>query len=268
MTSPGGGADQGGELGADPLAGREPPLTPSADEPPTPLALDRVAEPRGGPPGQPPEGIAVEVDEARVADDELAPEARERVGRVQTAGLHKSVRVDRLRPTALAGRRPGAGAPTGAPCRATPTRPVARRAGRQASRPATGPVLRDRPAPAWATPLRSRHRSPAPPRASALKSSAPGVLPHVRRVGGLGDREERRAPREEVQRHLARASARASARCRPPPRACNPRAPAACSPPPPRGSARSAAGLPPRWPGHAGGRDTWLQAMGSLPRAA
>ena len=144
------------------LAVNQPSPHPRMRRPPHSRSM-ALAEPRGGPPRQPPERVAVEIDEPRVADDELAPEARERIGRVQPARLRQSRpptggghRVPR-RPAPAAARRPRRATPR-------PPRPAAPAGG---GRPAAGRRARDRPAPARSPPLRSRHRWPGSPRASA-----------------------------------------------------------------------------------------------------
>ena len=149
-------ADQRRELRADPLAGGEPPLAPPPDQPAAPLAVDRLPEPRTGLPGQPPERIAVEVDEARVADDELPPETGQRVGRVQSAGLGESARIaGRRRGRPAGGRRRRRGGHVAAP--PDIVSPGRRRTAR---RPAAGRVARCRsgPAPPRPTLLRPGHR--------------------------------------------------------------------------------------------------------------
>ena len=115
-----GGADQRGQLRADPLAGGEPSLTPPANESPAPLAVDRLPEARPGLSGQPAERVPVEVDEARVADDELPPEPREWIRRVETAGLGQRAGVGRRRqrrPARRSGGRRGRRMPEPAPRR-------------------------------------------------------------------------------------------------------------------------------------------------------
>ena len=161
--------DQGGELRADPLAGGEPALAPPSDEAASPLLLDGPTEPRGRLPREPPQRVAVQVDEARVADDELPPEARERIGRVQTARLREIGRAlpRRPPPRVRSPRTRTAGGFTDEPWR----RPRAPCAPLAVGRPpvATGRVrARPRRAGAGEAPsLRSRHRWPGSRRVSA-----------------------------------------------------------------------------------------------------
>ncbi len=93
------GADQLRDLGADALWGAEPALAPAADEPLAPLVIDGRVQPRRSAPGQPPERVAVQVDQVGVVDHELVAKVRQlvlavqlaRVGRVGAEGHRRSL---------------------------------------------------------------------------------------------------------------------------------------------------------------------------------
>jgi hypothetical protein len=72
---------------ADSLRKVEPRLVPGADQAVAPLVLDDVLKPGQGGFGEPAEGVAVEVDEVVVGDDEAGAERGERVGGVAAAGV-------------------------------------------------------------------------------------------------------------------------------------------------------------------------------------
>ena len=110
--------DQRRELRADPLAGGEPSLAPPPDQPAAPLALDRLPEPRTRLPWQAPERVAVEVNQPRIADDELTPEAGERVGRIEAPRLGE--RVSATGAGSAASRRAAAGGVDGVRWRRRP----------------------------------------------------------------------------------------------------------------------------------------------------
>ncbi len=83
------GPDEPADLGADPLRRGEPALVPGADQPPAPLLLDGVAQPRHRPPRQPAERITVEIDELRVLNDELVSVGRQLILAVQLEGVRR-----------------------------------------------------------------------------------------------------------------------------------------------------------------------------------
>ena len=113
----GAGADQPGNLVADPLRQRDPAGgVPAADEAAAPFLADDRVDPVGGGPRQRAEGIAVEVDEAvgvDVVEREKRPERRQPIGRIQRQAVgarrHQSARStartgDASAPTSFSGR--------------------------------------------------------------------------------------------------------------------------------------------------------------------
>jgi len=76
---------------ADPLRQVEPRLVPGPDQAVAPLALDDVVEAGHGGLGEAAEGVAVEVDEVFVGDDEPVAEGGQGVGGVSVLGFGAGV---------------------------------------------------------------------------------------------------------------------------------------------------------------------------------
>src|SRR5262249_9841676 len=108
------GPDQAGQLGPDPPGRRHPGLSPAADQPPAPLRLDDLTQPRGGAPRQPAERVPVEVDDVRIVARELGAEARQLVARVQVPRV-PGVGWDHRKAASIAERSAGLSTKSSAP---------------------------------------------------------------------------------------------------------------------------------------------------------